>query len=160
MNSALISIPVVKKNRVKYEKTLLVNNNKVKNFKPDASDTNYTLLYYDQKADRRESRTEFKVAKTLAQVDALVREEANETVIPLYVNTRRQGRFGIKTTVNRVEYISVDSWVWAYDNSDGTTCTVWLDEGAFRLLELNVNHTISQISSRASTSASFSESGI
>jgi hypothetical protein len=159
MNAALIEIPVVKKNRVKWEKTLLVNSNKVKNFRQDPEATNYTLLYYSRREDRREKRFEFKVAKTVAQVDALLREEPIEQVIPVYV-TYRQPYFSFKHRVNRVEYINIDSWVWAYDNDDAVSATLWIEEGAFGLVKLTVSHTISQMNERASISASYSESGI
>ena len=158
MNAALILLPVVKKNRKTFEKTILVNNNKVKNFRQDEVDTDYTLVYYAT-FRKRTKRDELKVALTVAQVDARVREEANEPVIPLYI-TKKGGQYKQKKVINRVEYINVDSWVWAWNNSDGVTCTIWIDEGAFELIKLEANHTIEQISARASASASFSESGI
>ncbi|MBN1683763.1 hypothetical protein JW865_09460 [Candidatus Bathyarchaeota archaeon] len=48
----------------------------------------------------------------------------------------------------------------AYDNADGVTSTVWVEEGAFELIRLTTTHTISQINQRASTSYSYSETGI
>jgi len=157
--AALISAAVVKKNRSSFAKTVLLNNKKVKNFHQDPNDTNYTLLYYLRNENDREVRDEYKVALTVAQVDAKVREEGNEPVIPLYVNKRRP-KFGNSKVLNSVRYINVEDWVIAWDNSNGTTATVWIEEGAFKLVELQVNHTIAQIEARASTSASFSESGI
>lgn len=159
MNAALISVPVVKKNRRVYIKTLLMNSNKVKNFRADSSDSTYTTMFYAPREDRRHQREEYKVAKTLAQFDAMLDEIPLEPTISLYV-TKRQQKFQTVHTVNRVEHINIDSWAYAYDNSDGVSATLWIDEGAWCLTKLTVSHTIEQINSRASTSASFSETGI
>jgi len=159
MEAALILLPVVEKNRRAYIKTLLVNNNKCKNYRADTYDSNYTLVYYALRESRRHKRAEFKTALTVAQVDARVREDANEPAIPLYVTTKG-GLFQKKKQVNRVEYINLDSWIWAWNNTDGVTSTLWIEEGAFKIIELQLNHTIEQISARASESASFSESGM
>jgi len=73
---------------------------------------------------------------------------------------KKGGEFKQQKVINRVEYVNVDSWVWAWNNSDAISATVKIDEGAFELIKLDVNHTIEQISLRASYSASFSETGI
>jgi len=161
MNSALVIVNVVERDGQEFEKQLLINNNNVRNFHAHPVDTNYTVVTYDLRRDRREDpqHTTYKVAHTVAEFEWLLREEANEPVIPLYVNTRGH-KFRMKNIVNRVEYINVDSFVLAYDNADGLSAKVWVDEGAFNILVLDVAHTINEINRRESTSYSYSESGI
>jgi hypothetical protein len=160
MDAALVILPVVKKNRKTWKKTILANNQKVKNLRKDPNDTNYTLVYYSKNDFDRRKVVEFKVALTVTQTEVRLDEKGNdELAIPVYV-TKKGSQFGILKTVNRVEYLPIGAWVYAYNNSDNLSCTLWMDEGAFKLVEYKLAHTIEQISSRASLSASFSEAGI
>lgn len=157
MESSLIIATITEKNGYIFAKDLLMNNNKVKHFY--AVDTTYTEFWYDFRADRREKPTLYKAAHTVAQFDAMLREPANEPVIPLYV-TKEGGRFKYKKIVNRIDYINVDSLIIGWDNADAVSSTLWIDHGAFEIWVLETSHTISQINQRASQSLSFSEVGL
>jgi hypothetical protein len=154
MQASLFSVPVVQKNRATYNKTLLLNAKKVLNFHRDGT-TNYTIFYYLMDG----KKLEFKAAKTFTNFDALIREAQNEETIPMYV-TSRKVYAGVKATVNRVEFVNVETFGMAYDNVDAVTATVFIDEGDLMTTELQVTHTIDQINRRASTSYSYSETGI
>lgn len=154
MNAALFSVPVTEKNGSVYNKTLLLNSNKVRNHYRYGT-TNYTIFDYVMNG----KKITFKAAVTFTVFDALIRETANEETIPMYVTTKGK-EFNTQVAVNRVEHFNVDAFGMAYDNADAISATVFIDEGDGSLLRLNVSHTISQINMRASTSYSYSETGI
>lgn len=155
--TGLIKVDVSKKNNQTYSKTLLLATNRI--LDSYLSSTGVAEFWYEiNPADLKSEAVLFTATTyTVRNLDWAI-NRADTTQNRFHVHVMRERRSGRQeVTRDKMVKMYADQILYAYDNSDGLTCTMFVKRGS-EVVRWQLSHILNDIIRAASKSASLSRS--
>lgn len=155
--TGLIKVAVSKKNNQPYSKTLLLATNRILDSSLNSSGV--AEFYYEWNPSDLKNEAVLLTASTytVRNLDWAI-NRADTTQNRFHVHVMRERRSGRQeVTRDKMVKMYADQILYAYDNSDGLTCTMFIKRGS-EIVRWTLSHILDDLIRAASKSASLSKS--